>query len=256
MQFKIIILSVLFFLLNIIRIQAQTVNIQGNVTGVDDLENIHVINKTSQTYTITNAIGEFEISGKLNDTLVFSAIQYIGVEVLIDETVLINKTLTVNLQEHVNTLDEVIVGKILTGDLLLDVGNSTAEPEINFYDVGIPGYQGKRRTQPERRLHEAQTGGGFIPLNPILNGISGRTKMLKQHVAFERNDALVTKIKQRYAEHFFKEHPLDESKQMDFLYFCSDDPNFMKRCKGKNDIEIEMYLKEKYVQYLNNINGN
>ncbi|CDF80507.1 conserved hypothetical protein containing N-terminal carboxypeptidase-like, regulatory domain, partial [Formosa agariphila KMM 3901] len=253
LKIKVILISVICLLINTPALIAQTIPIHGKVIGADDLENIHVINKTSKIFTITNSSGEFDIHVKLNDTLVFSSIQYSNLEVIIDDLVVLNKELEVNLEEYVNALDEVVVGKILTGNLMLDVGNSTAEPEINFYDVGIPGYKGKTKTQAERRLHEATTGGGIVALNPLLNAISGRTKMLKRHIALERNDELIHKIRQRLAQDFLSEHPIDESKQMDFWYFCSDDTDFMNRCKDKSDIEILAFLNEKYVQYLANI---
>lgn len=234
-------------------LHAQHTEIKGTVSGQDDIENIHVINKTSKRFTITNAKGQFTVEAKLNDTIEFSALQYTTKTIVIDAATLNNKTMHVDLNEEVNVLNEVLVGKVLTGNLLLDVQNSTAEPEINFYDVGIPGYTGKQKTQAERRLHEATTGGGIVPLNPILNGISGRTKMLKHHIDLERRDDLIHRIKTRLSHDFFSEHPLDESRRMDFLYFCADDPNFNERCKGKSDVEVLQFLNEKYQQYQANL---
>ncbi|WP_299782758.1 carboxypeptidase-like regulatory domain-containing protein [uncultured Formosa sp.] len=243
---------------------AQMVSIKGEVKGEDDLENIHVINKTSKTFTITNQAGAFEIPAKLHDTLEFSSIQYNSLDVVVDATVIFTKTITINLKAHVNALDEVIVGKILTGNLMLDIGNSTDEPEINFYDVGIPGYMGRRKTQQERLLEQAGEFkpkmllgvlGGSLPVDPIINALTGRTKTLKKHVAFERNDDLITKIRQRLSVLFFSEHPLDENNRMDFWYFCSDDPNFEIRCKGKRDVEVLAYINTKYIQYIKNLNS-
>ncbi|MDW5290440.1 hypothetical protein [Formosa sp. PL04] len=247
---------ILFVTCNVLlyaKVNAQTVTIKGEVTGADDIENIHVINKTSKTFTITNNVGQFEISAKLKDTLVFSSIQYTGLEVIIDATVIINKTITVNLEEYVNTLDEVIVGKVLTGNLMLDIGSNEITPDINFYDVGISGFTGTRKTQTERRLQEA-TGGGLLAINPIINAISGRSKMMKMHVELERNDQLITKIRPNLSEDFFSDHPLSEFKQMDFWYFCSEDQNFKIRCENKGNIEILNFLNEKYAEYIKSSN--
>ncbi|MBP1839341.1 carboxypeptidase-like regulatory domain-containing protein [Formosa algae] len=242
---------------------AQMISIKGQVKGADDLENIHVINKSSKTFTITNQNGGFEIPVKLHDTLAFSSIQYSVLEVVVDATVIFTKQITVNLKAQINTLDEVVVGKVLTGNLMLDVGNSEAEPEINFYDVGIPGYMGKRKTKAERDLFEAGEFkpkmllgllGGSVPLNPIINGLSGRTKKLKENVALERNQALLTSVRQRLSTVFFSEHPLDEDNRMDFWYFCSEDPNFETRCLHKTDVEILAFVNVKYLQYTKNQN--
>ncbi|WP_159021633.1 carboxypeptidase-like regulatory domain-containing protein [Formosa sp. L2A11] len=253
------------FLGSVSFVNAQSLEtISGTVTGDDDIENIHVINKTSKRFTTTNAKGAFFIAAKLHDTIVFSAIQYTTQEIIIDASILTSKSMHVNLNEEVNQLREVIVGKILTGNLMLDIGNATEKPDINFYDVGIPGYMGKRKTQQERLLQEAGEFkpkmllgviGGAIPINPIINGLTGRTKMLKEHVAMERSSDLITKIRQRLSLVFFSEHPLDENNRMDFWYFCSKDSNFLTRCKGKRDVEILAYINAKYIQYINNLNS-
>lgn len=50
---------------------SQVVEIKGVVKADSNLEGIHVINKTSKFYAITNQKGEFVIKSRLNDTLVF-----------------------------------------------------------------------------------------------------------------------------------------------------------------------------------------
>ena len=42
--------------------------------------------------------------------------------------------------------------------LPFDIKNNEVERPIDFYDIGIPGYTGKPKTQSERRLHEADAG--------------------------------------------------------------------------------------------------
>jgi len=243
---------------------SQTIEIKGIVKGSSDIENIHVINKTSNSFTTTNKIGGFKISATLNDTLVFSSIQYKLKSIVISSKNIEEQFVVVNLDESVNVLDEVIVGKVLTGSLDSDINNSGAERPIDFYDVGIPGYKGKPKTQNERRLYEADHGkyinsfnGGFglglgINLNKILNKVTGRTKKLKKRVRLESNDVLLTKIKSRLTDNFFKVYTLDKTLRTDFFYFCSEDENFEKRCKGKSDIEVFEFLTEKIVEYKNN----
>ena len=232
---------------------SQTVEISGKIDSKIDVENIHVINKTAQVFTITNQKGEFKITVKMNDTLMFSSIQHKPKTVVIDKNMLLFKAVRVNLEEQINELNEVVVGKVLTGNLFKDIKNSDGNPPINFFDVGIPGYTGKPATQSERRLNEATTGGGFIPLNPILNAISGRTKMLKNQVKTEEKEALMQSIKGRLSKDFFASNPLEENLKMDFFYFCADDENFIKYCKNETDFKILIFLRMKYKQYLQNL---
>ncbi|OBQ55835.1 hypothetical protein JJL45_06725 [Tamlana sp. s12] len=246
---------------------SQSHDLSGTVLSAVNVENIHVINKTQQLFTTTNARGEFTISVKVHDTLVFSSIQHKPQNVVVSESVFKNKTLVVTLEEQINVLDEVTVGKTLTGDLLADIKNTTGEAPINFYDVGIPGYTGKVATQSERRLSQANGEGvAFktimlqvlslnVPVEPILNAISGRTKVLKQHVALEQKSELLHDIKVKFSTMFFELHPLDEDKQNEFFHFCEEDDRFVAICTSNNDLEILQFLEKKYEKYLENLNN-
>ncbi|GFZ80385.1 hypothetical protein GCM10011531_08040 [Aquaticitalea lipolytica] len=243
---------------------AQNIDVEGKVIAPDDLEGIHIINKTASRFTITNSNGEFIIPAKLNDTIIISGIQYQPKEIIINASIVKSKSVTVFLQELVNQLDEVVVGKILTGDLLSDIENSEAERDINFYDLGIPGYTGKPLTQNERRLKEASDlnptvggslgGGGVgLSLNPIINAISGRTKMLKNQVKLERQDECMSKIISNFSELLFNDSDLDEELRSEFFYFCSEDENFSNLCKINNHIAILEFLQEKLNVYKANL---
>ncbi len=243
-------------------ISSQSVKLNGLIIANADVEDIHVINKTSQKFTITNNKGVFVIQAKLNDTLVFSSIQYKLEVIIISKEIIETKIIIVNLIENIYELDEVVVGKVLSGNLDLDIDNSNLERPLNFYDLGIPGNTSKPKTQNERRVFEADAGkfvyfyglGFMINTNKILNRITGRTKMLKLRVKLEAEEKLLYSIKARLSEDFFSVYPLKDNLQMEFFYFCSDDENFNKRCKEKSDVEILEFLKEKYFEYKQIIN--
>ena len=253
---------VIFILLSFQTFLGQSVEVFGKVQSNLGVENIHVINKTAQVFTITNEKGEFKINVTLNDSLVFSSIQHKLKEIVISKDDISNRAILVKLDEQINELDEVTVGKVLTGDLFKDIASIEGNPPINFFDVGIPGYTGKIATQSERRLSEAGEFkpkmllgllGGGVPLNPILNGLSGRTKMLKNRVEIETKETLMNTIKARLSRDFFVSNPLDEDLRMDFFYFCADDKNFIKYCKNETDFKILTFLRHKYKQYLENL---
>lgn len=233
---------------------AQTVEIRGKVIVDDeDIEGIHVINKTSSRFTITSSNGDFTIPGKHNDTIIFSAIKYKPKEVIIDAAIINSKMLNVYLSELVNELNQVILGKILTGNLLSDVENSEAKRDINFYDLGIPGYTGKPFTQAERRYNEATTGGGIVPLNPILNYFSGRTKMLKNQMKLESLNECLETIKSNLSELFFEYNDLPEANRKEFFYYCLEDDEFSTIYQIKNDIRTLEFLNNKLESYNANL---
>lgn len=230
---------------------SQTIDLLGKVQSKSDVENIHVINKTAQRFTTTNTHGEFQISVSLNDTIVFTSIQHKLLVEVVDKEVIDNKTLVVFLEEQINALDQVVVGKVLTGDIFSDIGNVESEP-ITTKKVGIPSYQGKPKTQSENRLNEATTGGGFVPLFPIINAISGRTKELKKRVLLEEKETLMYSIKARLSDDLFSLEPLHKDNIMEYFYFVSESDDFLERCKNKNDIAILEYLLEKIKVYKKN----
>lgn len=255
--YLILILLLLFAAINA---NAQAVDINGKISAHDEVDGIHIINKTASRFTISNRDGTFVIPAKLNDTILFSGVSYHPKEIVVTKFIMSSKQLPVYLDELVNALDEVVVGKVLTGDLSSDIANSGVERDINFYDLGIPGFKGKPLTQSERRLKEASglditlggsMGGGGVgmSLNPIINAITGRTKKLKEHVKLEQLDKCLSKVRSNLSELLFRENPLEESYRTMFFYFCADDPQFASLCKRNDDFETFEFLKEKLVSF-------
>ncbi|WP_418508428.1 hypothetical protein [Corallibacter sp.] len=244
--------------------QAQTIELQGKVLTSLDAENIHVYNKTLKKYTITNKLGVFNITVKLNDTLVISSVQHELKSFSVDETMMLEKTLVIALEPLLNNLDEVVVGKVLTGNMLLDVGNVDGEP-VTSKSLGIPSYQGKPKTQSQRLLSEAadfnpKLGGSLgglgvtVSIQPILNAISGRTKKLKNRVVLEEREITMYRIKSRLSKDLFATNTLNENKIMEFFFFVSEEADFLSRTKGKTDVEVLSYLEERLHVYKTNLN--
>ena len=165
--------------LSVFTLQAQNIELSGQIISNGELEGIHVINKTSYRYTTTNQNGRFSIEAKLSDSLYFSSIQYLPKIIVVSANQIKSKSITVTLSESINALDEVMIGTILTGDLDSDISNSDAERPIDFYDLGIPGYTGPRMNLAERRLFEADAGPLIIGLglnfSKLLNMMSRNT---------------------------------------------------------------------------------
>ena len=242
---------------------AQVVKLKGVIKGNNDLFGVHVINNNSFSYTVTNVSGEFEIKAKTNDTIVFSSILFRLKKVVVKPVHVKTKYVTVFLEEFTNQLSEVVIGKVLTGDLSSDIKNQGNAKQINFADVGIPGYKGKPLTQNQSRLKEASSfsptfGGGIggggvgLQLNPLINAITGRTKMLKEHVEIERRTNALRRVKNKFAKSFFDEHPLPVIKRNEFFVFCSEHVNFLKVAEA-NDLLAFQFLQKQYKVYLQRI---
>lgn len=248
--------KLIFLVLCLVQIEfmySQSTEIQGKVTASSDIDRIHIINKTANKFTITNDNGVFNISASENDTILISAIQYKPIEIIVSPQIIQSKFISVDLTDKITELDEVVVGKILTGNLLSDIENSEVKPELNFYDLGIPGYTGKQKTQSERRLHEATSGSGLVPLTPMLNWLSGRTKKLKEQIARENLDNALGDTISDLSEMLFDIDNLEESKRMEFFYSVTDDSKFLPLCKLDNDFKMLEFLQQKLKEFKSQI---
>ena len=253
-------ITVLVTLLSIFSIDisdAQTIELQGQLNANGDVEGIHILNKTRSRFTTSDVNGLFTIEARVLDTIYISSVRDKPVEFQITLSQIESKRIEINLEEAINVLDQVVIGKILTGDLASDLKNSDAKAPINFWDVGLPGYKGKRLTQSERRLAHADSGPMFTPtsinVHKILNRISGRTKRMKERVRLERETTLMEQVKAIYGEPFFEVYELDEKHHKEFWFFCQEDNAFESRCSDMTDIDVLVFLEEKHQEYLENL---
>ena len=93
--------------------------LKGEIANSGDVAGIHVFNKTHSKYTITDEYGKFKIAVQLNDTIVFSAIQYELKEIVVTKKVL-QSYQYVLLKTKINELDVVYIMPKLSGNLRLD----------------------------------------------------------------------------------------------------------------------------------------
>ncbi|WP_299521229.1 carboxypeptidase-like regulatory domain-containing protein [Winogradskyella sp.] len=245
-------------------LQAQRKEIKGQLIADDDVEGIHILNKTAAKFAISNTDGSFVILAKTSDTLFISSLKYENKEVVITQSNEDKETLSVQLTEKINALDKVIVGSLLTGSLQSDLENSDAKTDINFYDLGIPGNVKLPLTQNERKLHDADGGswgalmggpfGGGLGLNfhKLLNRISGRTKKLKVIVELDDRDKCINRLRTNYESIIFEKDTLAENLRNEYFLFSQEDENFLRLCEENNEIKLLEYLQQKLKTYRKN----
>lgn len=223
---------------------AQVQDLKGEISASNNLEGIHVLNKTALKYTVTDTDGSFIIPVKLNDTLTISGLAYKTKNVIVTAEILRNNKIKIYLKDEITQLDDVFLGRLLTGNLGSDLKNTKVETPINFYDLGIPGYTGKPKTLSERKLIAATSSGGGIPLVGLINAISGKTKQLKKRLKFEKKIMCVDYLKNRYKTIIFESQNISEIQINRFFNFILDSQDLEKTCKNNNDL-----LK---IEFLNN----
>ena len=227
-----------------------TKNLKGKViSNAIDLEGIYIVNlKTNESTTTVNG-GYFDIQAKVGDTLMFSAIQFKGKKVVVNEKDFNDKLFFVKLETMINQLEEV---KIIRYN------------NINAVALGIIPAGQKHYTPAERKLRTAEELHWYSPLliplggmsvDGFLNSVSGRTAMLRKEVEVEKKEMMLKKLEDLFETNFFINKlkiPSDYVKG--FKYYVVEDEKFVNAMKDKNKTMATFVLGDLAVEYLK-LNG-
>lgn len=224
------------------------VTVNGKIINLGEKEGIHVFNKTYHKYTITNNKGEFDIQTRLNDTIVFSGIQFELKELVVTSEVIENQFLSVALNEQVNELDAVYIKSTLSGDLFKDAQEIKTKQQVSAKSLGLPNAHVVPPSQAERRLYTATSPSS--PVDALINALSGRTKKLKNLVKLERKSEVENVVFEGFSQIMMEDFKISEDKLFDFLYYVSSDKLFSQIVKTNSNIIIYDFIKAKSKTYL------
>lgn len=254
---KLLLYICIFFSLNLL-CQNRQKELKGKVISDSlDVEGVYIINKTLKESTITNKEGDFTIEAGINDTLVFSAVQFELKSVIITTEMYAQESLLIRLDTKVNKLDEIIVRPYnLSGNLTNDMKGVKTDGIVNGVTLGLPNATVKMPTQSQRRLIEATSGGAGIPLNPIINAITGYTKMLKNRVKLEKKEERLSETMGSIEKELYINHlKIPEEYISSFSYYCAADAKF-EEFQQQNDPLLMLAFfetKSKEFRMLNDI---
>lgn len=221
------------------------------VNDSSEIEAIHVLNITALKATITDAEGYFRISAQENDTLVFSGVNLERKHLVVTREILDSPMITVPLHEQVTRLNEVVVMPyMLTGDMGRDLAKMDIGREpVTAASLGLPNAYVRPPTKTERELFEATSGGG-IPLTPMINAITGRTKRIKERLAHEKTYDRTLRVQAFYPDSVIaKAFQIPEEKVPDFMYFCEVDAGFQEVVDSHDRLGIWEFMREKSEDY-------
>jgi hypothetical protein len=244
------ILNKLFILLAILlssSMFSQRITVEGKINTADDIEieGVNIFNISSNKGTITDANGSFTIAVAVNDTLSVSAIQIQTTRLIIRQEEITNKKISINLSEKMNQLSTVTLRRSLTGYLGSDANIIPIQEPITATSIGLPNADLPQLSKTRRQLYAATSG----PVDALLNMISGRTKMLKKHLEFNKTTALTLGLLEKFPESYFIDGlKIDKLKIYSFIFFCEDDPKYQTVMK-QSTIEIIEFLEAKSEEY-------
>lgn len=201
------------------------------------MEGVNIINNNNQITAVTDENGMFSILVKEGDVLVFSSVNLEPLKRRITVEDLNSALIQIKMTAKQIELKEVIV-------------NDNAG--INAENLGIVPRGQKTYTPAERKLYTAKS----TSIDKILNGISGRTAMLKKEVNVEKKEMLFRKLEYLFDENYYTERlkiSLEDIKG--FQLYCVEDSEFAVSLNSKNKTMSMFLITElarKYLKILEN----
>lgn len=222
----------------------------GKITNTEDVEGIHIMNKTTRYNSVTDQNGNFSIVVRKNDTLYISSVHYVPDRIVITEDIYDKGLLILTLEELVNELNEVVLGPNLTGNIATDLKNIKTEKPINFDDVGIPGFKGI----PEEKIVPMVPYLGLataVDLEAMYKHLSGYYRKLKLKRKWEGENRSVAKIINYYSSSFFEEaYAIPKDSLYDFLLYCIETTDLKKNYEIENYAGVLEIFKMKGEEYV------
>jgi hypothetical protein len=224
------------------------------------ISGVHIINKTSGAKAITNQDGLFEIGVKRNDTIIISSIQIKSHFIIIEPKIFDQDLIKIYVEPFINRLDNVVVKPHnLSGNMLDDMLGSNIKDPINFNDVGIPGFKGKRE---EKIVSIKSLGlslllltlGGGLDIEAVYKHLSGYYKNLRKKRGLVKQYSVAINIIEFYGVFFFiNKFNLSEEKVYEFVLGAIENSNIENDFRSSDHgLVIESF--EKFHQSINEEN--
>jgi len=211
--------------------------LKGRITGTKtQAEGINVINVRTEIGRATDIEGNFEIPAQIGDTLLISAVYIKPKRWVVPAEKNAEGRYIINVKTQATELREVMVQQ---------------KSDFDAVSLGILQKPAVKMTVAQRRLHTATSGAGIVPLDPIINAISGRTAMLVKGVLVEEKERCIVKLEQRLPLEFYTEKlhiPKDKVKA--FWYYAVESDEVRGILKGTNRTALEFVLAQQAKAFL------
>lgn len=207
------------------------------------VQGVFVSNLTTGEFSNTNREGVFSIKVHLGDTLSFIHLSFQTFSERVTNKMLSMDLVVIQVSDKVNTLDEVEVN---------------AFPNINAVSLGILDHQPEQLTTNQRRLRTAGDFkpvhllgllGGSLPVDPIINKISGRTKRIKKLVKFDREEDYFDFILEHHKDFITSELEFSQEELNRFVYFLIDDDQIQTSIETENHAQLQYFIQDLALQY-------
>ena len=234
----------LFHAIQTIAQEAPISQINGRIIAdFSSLDAVYIVNKKRNLVSRADTSGYFNIQAKVSDTLFFSGFQIVTIKVIITQKDLEQENLLVQIKQEINQLEEVIVSS-----------------NINAVSLGIIPKGQKSYSAAERKLYtatdlnaSANAGtmmGGSASIDPLINWLSGRTKMLKKGLEVEKKENYLRKVENIFSQEYITgtlNIPIIYVKG--FAYFIVENKEFIAVLDSNNSALATLYIGELAIHY-------
>ncbi|WP_167443879.1 carboxypeptidase-like regulatory domain-containing protein [Flavobacterium cutihirudinis] len=216
--------------------------------GSISIEGVNIINTTSQIAKVSDVNGVFSIPAKKGDVLVFSAVSLDSIKREITAEDLKVGKLFIKMVANKIELKEVVINTQITAE-----------------NLGIVPHGQKTYTPAERKLKTAGDFkpvmllgllGGSMPVDPLINKISGRTKQLKELVALERKELNIEQLGNLFEDAYFIDYLKIPSEYVSgFKFYFVETQDITVLLTEKNKSKLTPLLAESALKYNEIISG-
>jgi preprotein translocase subunit Sec61beta len=184
------------------------------VANGNNVEGINLVNLVNEKSAVTDSNGDFSILAKVDDLLVFSAVNMYYKRKIIEADDFQKDIIIIEMEPKINQLDEVEITKYVN---------------ITAYNLGIIKFKPKVYTVAERRM---------------IARVGSRAER-KARVEGEKKLMLIERIGILYSdEYFIRVLKIDPDYVMAFKYYCSEQPDFMKIVNSRVKDKIKLAIIE------------
>ena len=229
MKIKIFLIVILLLKLNVYAQNSK--KIAGKIIVKEGfISNVLVLNLKTEQETKSDANGSFTIDAQLDDLIVFQSGSLEYLRHSIDNTDFEKEFFEITMTAKPIQLEEVKI---------FDYSG------INAVSMGILSRPAKVYTPAERKLQTATRlypslyagaiAGGSIGLDPLINAITGRTKMLKKFVAMESVQIRVSKLQNWFSDEYAMQTlKISEFRVKGFWFYAAEDAAIIEALQLKN----------------------
>lgn len=227
-------------------LQAQRQFISGRVVSESyAIKGVLVVNLRAEREVKTDSLGMFSLQAIEGDTLIITDPGIKPRTIIVDDDFLKESQVIIVEVNDVFQLEEAVIEK---------------DNRLTSEALGLVPKNQKKYTSQERKLYTAGDFkainllgllGGQLAIDPIINALNGRTKMLKKTVAIEKKENALELLDGMFTtEEISNNYKIPQEYVQGFFYYCVEDAEFSAAVKAKNNTLAKFLLNGLAINYL------